>query len=92
MPAPPQPDRLPRRRAIGEQIRAARIHAGLSRQPVAEQAGISLDNLGRIERGQASPTLDTLLGIADAIGVPLALLVREEPRPASTGDVHQPGQ
>lgn len=45
---------------------------------VAETVGISLDNYGRIERGQASPTLDTLLGIADAIGTPLSELVREE--------------
>ncbi|MGW6603347.1 helix-turn-helix domain-containing protein [Streptomyces sp. NPDC055036] len=81
MPAPPNPARHHRRRVIGEQIRAARKHAGLSQLAVAERAGISLDNYGRIERGQASPTLDTLLGIADAIGVPLAHLVREEPRP-----------
>ncbi|MGW2511254.1 helix-turn-helix domain-containing protein [Streptomyces scopuliridis] len=82
MPAPPNSARVHRRRAIGEQIRAARKNAGLSQQTVAERAGISLDNYGRIERGQASPTLDTLLGIADAIDVPLAHLVREEPRPA----------
>lgn len=78
MPAPPQPNRIPRRRAIGEQIRTARVHAGLSQQTVAERAGISLDNYGRIERGQASPTLDTLFGISDALGVPLTRLVREE--------------
>jgi transcriptional regulator with XRE-family HTH domain len=77
VPAPPRPDRLPRRRAIGEQIRTARVHANLSQLAVAERVGISLDNYGRIERGQASPTLDTLLGIADALGVPLAVLVRE---------------
>ncbi|MFD3917056.1 helix-turn-helix domain-containing protein [Streptomyces sp. NPDC058603] len=69
--------------AIGEQIRTARIQANLSQQTVAQRVGMTLDNYGRIERGQASPTLDTLLGIADAIGVPLAHLVREEPRPAS---------
>lgn len=78
MPAPPRPDRLDRRRAIGEQIRTARLYAGFSQLTVAERVGISLDNYGRIERGQASPTLDTLLGVADAIGVPLAHLVREE--------------
>lgn len=31
----------------------------------------------RIEQGHASPLLDTLIRIADAIGVPLADLVRE---------------
>lgn len=34
-------------------------------------------NYVRIEQGQSSPLLDTLLLIADAIGVPLAHLVRE---------------
>ncbi|WP_069625309.1 helix-turn-helix domain-containing protein [Streptomyces niveus] len=78
MPAPPRPDRLPRRRAIGEQIRTARRRAGFSQMTVAERVGISLDNYGRIERGQASPTLDVLLGVADALSVPLSELVREE--------------
>ena len=77
MPAPPRPERLARRRAIGERIRIARKGAGLSQLGVAEQVGISVDNYGRIERGQSSPTLDTLLGIADAIGAPLSELVRE---------------
>jgi transcriptional regulator with XRE-family HTH domain len=33
-------------------------------------------NYNRIEQGHAAATLDTLLLIADAIGVPLAELVR----------------
>lgn len=78
MSASPQPDRHARRVAIGERIRTARIYANLSQESVAELADISRDNYGRIERGQSSPRLDTLLGIADAIGVPLAHLVREE--------------
>ncbi|MFJ1580612.1 helix-turn-helix domain-containing protein [Streptomyces sp. NPDC088182] len=74
-----------RRAAIGEQIRAARIHANLSQQTVAQRVGMTLDNYGRIERGQVSPTPDTLLGIADAINVPLAHLVREAPPTSEPG-------
>lgn len=88
-PSPQPAGRIARRRAIGEQIREARVYANLSQQTVAERVGMSRDNYGIIERGQASPTLDTLLGIADAIGVPLADLVREEPRPTA-GDADGP--
>ncbi|MFE7128977.1 helix-turn-helix domain-containing protein [Streptomyces sp. NPDC057617] len=91
MPAPPNPARLERRRAIGEQIRAARIYANLSQLAVADRAGITLDNYGRIERGQSSPTLDTLLSVADAIGRPLSDLVREGPRPGA-GEADRPGR
>lgn len=39
--------------------------------------GIQRSNYVRIEQGQASPRLDTLIRVADAIGLPLAHLVKE---------------
>lgn len=72
------PDRVrARRQAIGEHIRAARLHANLTQEAVAIRAGIGLGSYNRIEQGHASPLLDNLIRIADAIGVPLADLVRE---------------
>ncbi|MEU6016000.1 helix-turn-helix transcriptional regulator [Streptomyces sp. NPDC047515] len=68
---------LTRRRAIGEQIRAARLHANLSQEDVALRAGITLGPYDRIEQGHAAARIDTLIRIADAIGVPLADLVHE---------------
>jgi transcriptional regulator with XRE-family HTH domain len=68
---------LARRRRIGEQIRAARLQRNLTQEQVALLIGIERANYVRIEQGQASPLLDTLLVIADVIGVPLAHLVRE---------------
>lgn len=67
---------LARRRHIGDQIRAARLHANLTQEGVANAIQMGRPNYVRIEQGQASPTLDTLILIADAIGVPLADLVR----------------
>ncbi|MGR8010414.1 helix-turn-helix domain-containing protein [Streptomyces hypolithicus] len=77
----PRSDMLPawvltRRRAIGDQIRAARLHANLTQEAVAAQAGMDRATYNRIEQGHASVLLDSLLLIADAIGVPLADLVR----------------
>ncbi|MFE9851135.1 MULTISPECIES: helix-turn-helix domain-containing protein [Streptomyces] len=69
---------LARRRAVGDRIRAARLHAGLTQEAVSLRAGIGLDSYNRIEKGHASPRLDNLIRIADAIGVPLSDLVRDE--------------
>ncbi|MFD3517688.1 helix-turn-helix domain-containing protein [Streptomyces sp. NPDC058657] len=67
---------LTRRRAIGEAIRQARRGAGLTQEQVALRIGIERHNLSSIEMGHVGARLDTLLLIADAIGVPLAELVR----------------
>ncbi|MET7545045.1 helix-turn-helix transcriptional regulator [Streptomyces sp. NPDC005479] len=75
---PLPPDRVhARRRAIGDHMRAARLHANLSQEQVALRAGIRIATYSDIEQGRSSPLLDTLIRIADAIGVPLADLVRE---------------
>jgi transcriptional regulator with XRE-family HTH domain len=74
----PIPERvLARRRAIGVQIREAREHAELTQERLGERADLDRVTVVRIETGVASPTLDTLLLIADALGVPLSLLVRD---------------
>ncbi|WP_406420078.1 helix-turn-helix domain-containing protein [Streptomyces sp. NBC_00842] len=74
----PPPDWvLTRRRAVGGQIRAARTAAGLTQQDVAERTGMDRAAYNRVEQGHASPLLDSLILIADAIGVPLADLVQE---------------
>ncbi len=68
---------LARRRAIGDNIRAARLKARLTQEAVGLRAGMDLASYNRIEQGHSSPLLDSLIRIADAIGVPLADLVRE---------------
>ena len=73
-----------RRRAIGEQIRAAREYANLTQEDIALAIPMDRSTYVRIELGQSSPLLDTLIRIADAIGVPLAALVRGDPPRSST--------
>ncbi|KUF18483.1 helix-turn-helix domain-containing protein [Streptomyces silvensis] len=74
--ARPSDSVLARRRVVGERIRAARRHANLTQEAVALTTGLDRPSVVRIEQGQQAPTLDTLFRIADAIGVPLADLVR----------------
>lgn len=73
---PPDERVIARRRQVGEQIRRVREHHNLSQRQVCEATGIDIASLSRIEQGHTSPLLDTLIRIADAIGVPLADLVR----------------
>ncbi|MEU1372966.1 helix-turn-helix transcriptional regulator [Streptomyces triculaminicus] len=76
MPPTPPPDWvLTRRRAVGNRIRAVRLHRNLSQERLAELAGLDRQAVNRIEGGVSSPRLDSLLRIADALDVPLATLV-----------------
>lgn len=74
MPRPPQPNArvLARRREVGEQIRRVRELHNLTQLDVCGRSGVDVATYSRIEQGHSSPLLDTLIRIADAIGVPLA--------------------
>ncbi|MFH8619140.1 helix-turn-helix domain-containing protein [Streptomyces sp. NPDC017979] len=76
--APPPAWVIDRRRVIGDQIRAARLHRDLTQERVALTIGMDRATYNRIEQGHASPLLDSLIRIADAIGVPLSQLVADD--------------
>ncbi|MGW1440589.1 helix-turn-helix domain-containing protein [Streptomyces griseus] len=74
---PLPPDRVRARRLqIADNIRSARIYTGYTQEEASIRAGISLDTYNRIEQGHSSPKVDTLIKIADAIGVELEIFVR----------------
>ena len=54
---------------IGKSVRTARAALGLSQADVAEKLGLSLEFIGRIERGVALPSVPTLVSLATALGV-----------------------
>ncbi|MET9098282.1 helix-turn-helix domain-containing protein [Streptomyces antibioticus] len=75
--AKPQPPWvLAQRQVLGDAIRASREHANLTQDEVALRAGMDRSGLVRIELGQRSPTTDTLIRIAAAIGITVSELVR----------------
>ncbi|MFE3031614.1 helix-turn-helix domain-containing protein [Streptomyces canus] len=77
MPTDPLPDWVfTRRREIGANVRAAREGTKLSQEKLGELTGLDRKTINRIEQGAYSTLLDHLLLIADALGVPLADLVR----------------
>ncbi|MGW5231889.1 helix-turn-helix domain-containing protein [Streptomyces nodosus] len=76
-PTPPDDRVITRRRQVGEQIRRVREQHHLTQHEVCGRSGIDVATYSRIEQGHSAPLLDTLIRIADAIGVPLSDLVRE---------------
>ncbi|MFJ2162344.1 helix-turn-helix domain-containing protein [Streptomyces sp. NPDC087856] len=73
--APPDPF-FERRRAIGDHIRAGRRAARLTQEALAHRVGIDRPSVVEIEAGRRNMTVNTLMRIADVIGVPLSDLVR----------------
>ncbi|MHB9862203.1 helix-turn-helix domain-containing protein [Streptomyces sp. YIM S03343] len=75
--ASPQPDWvIAQRQVIGQAIRASRAHARLTQEAVALRSGIDRASIVRIELGTQSPTTDTLIRLAAAIGVPVPDMIR----------------
>ncbi|GFH38329.1 helix-turn-helix domain-containing protein [Streptomyces pacificus] len=61
--------------AVGPRLRALRQARGSTLAQIAEATGISLSTLSRLESGGRKPTLELLLPLARAYGVPLDELV-----------------
>ncbi|MFF8458504.1 helix-turn-helix transcriptional regulator [Streptomyces albidoflavus] len=70
----PPDDLTARRQALGEQLRDARLAAGLTQEQVALATGIDRPSVVRIERGQQDARLSTLLRLCDALGVRLVVV------------------
>jgi DNA-binding XRE family transcriptional regulator len=63
----------------GAKLMRVREHELLSRQELADKAGMHLDHLARIERGEiANPHMRTIRRLVDALGVPVSEITEEE--------------
>ena len=63
------------RRIIGSQVRHYRTDRNWTQGELAEKADLSLDMIGRLERGTATPSLDSLFRLASVLEVPPAVLL-----------------
>ncbi|WP_341271839.1 helix-turn-helix transcriptional regulator [Mycobacterium kubicae] len=68
-------------RVFGERVRDRRLALGLSQETAAMRCGIHWTQLGKVERGQRSLRLETIVKIADGLGVDAGDLVRQLPLP-----------
>jgi len=61
--------------AVGPRLRTLRRQRDITLSALAQSTGISVSTLSRLENGQRKPTLEQLLPLARAYGVPLDDLV-----------------
>ena len=54
---------------FGGPLRAARLAAGLSQNDLADKSGVHKDSIARFERGERQPVWDTVVELANALGV-----------------------
>jgi len=62
-------------RLLGDRVRSLRRATGNTQMDFALYVGMNVAHLGRIERGEGNPNLETLVRLADALGVDVAELV-----------------
>ena len=63
--------------SIGRVARRIRDELGLTLANVAQQAGISPGMLSRLETGRVSPSLETIVALAEVLGIRPALLLQD---------------
>jgi transcriptional regulator with XRE-family HTH domain len=65
---------------VGTRLRSLRQQRGLSMQALAERSGLSVNAIGRVERGESSPTVSSLHRCARALGVPVTAFFETQPQ------------
>ena len=65
---------------VGERIKAARKKAGMTQKELADKLGIPYQGISQYERGIRKPKIDTLVKIADSLGVTLEELLSTRTR------------
>jgi transcriptional regulator with XRE-family HTH domain len=66
---------------VAANVRALREGSGLSLSELARRSGLSKGALSQLEAAQANPTVETLWGLAQALGVPFSDLTAEPAPP-----------
>lgn len=63
--------------SIGRNIRKYRLMKKLRQEDLAEKAGLSINYVGAIERGEKVPSLETLLVIINSLGVSADMILAD---------------
>jgi transcriptional regulator with XRE-family HTH domain len=67
---------------VGPRVKALRQDRGLTLQEVSERCGVSVSTLSKLENGQVSGTVNTVLKVARGLGVLFDHLLGDEPEAA----------
>lgn len=76
---PGEEQAVPRNREdLGLRVREIRERRGFTQEQLAEASDLSPDTIGRLERGNFSPSFDTMCKLAEGLNVPRAVLMVED--------------
>ena len=73
--------------ALGKRIREERLKLLLTQEKLAEDIGVSNTYIGLIERGERSLSLDTLVRLANRLGITIDYLLQDSVDPKN--DVYE---
>lgn len=76
------PERAKALDVLARRIRSLRERLGITQEEFASRCGISVSFASLLERGERSPSYETLLQIAEALEIPLAELFRSSSGPS----------
>ena len=79
-------------RHLGQRVRDERLRNRLTIADVAQLADLSAGMLSKIENGQATASLDALVRIANALGVPVGALFKGYGTPAGSARLVKAGE
>jgi transcriptional regulator with XRE-family HTH domain len=65
------------RQEIGDVLRSHRLRQGQTLRQVAARASVALGYLSEVERGQKEVSSEILASVADALNLPLSVVMRE---------------
>lgn len=63
---------------LGTRIREERMKLRLTQEQLAEAAEVNESYIGQVERGEKNPSLETVVSVANALGVTVDYLLQEE--------------
>lgn len=70
---------------LGPRIREERIKLRLTQEQLAEAAEVNESYIGQVERGEKNPSLETVVSVANSLGVTVDYLLQEEVRVRPNG-------
>jgi y4mF family transcriptional regulator len=64
------------KKQIGIQIKTRRRELNIDQSTLAALAGVGINTLVAIERGNGNPRLDTIISVADTLGLQIKLTLK----------------
>lgn len=61
---------------IGEEIRSRRKLLKIDQKTLSELAGVSINTITKIERGEANPSVNVLKKILDTLGMHIKIIIK----------------